>query len=103
MKPILRKRFFFFLPLFSPPFFTFTFSFFFVDLFSLLQNETFLGFPWVLRLRYIMENGNDLSSALELWGETNNTIGYNHMIAFQDPSGQYNRRSAVALETGNVS
>ena len=23
--------------------------------------ETFLGFPWVLRLRYIMENANNLA------------------------------------------
>lgn len=38
------------------------------------------GFPWMLRLRYIMENANDLTSALKLWNNTKNTVGFNHGI-----------------------
>ena len=62
-------------------------------------NETFRGFPWVIRLRYIMENANDLDQAIELWKRTNNTIGYNHMIAWQPPPGVYYPHQATVIET----
>jgi len=42
--------------------------------------ESFRGFPWMLRLRYIMENADDLTSALKLWNSTKNTVGFNHGI-----------------------
>lgn len=42
---------------------------------------TFDGFPWVLRLRYIMENAANLAEARKLWASTNNTVGFNHMVA----------------------
>merc|ERR1712091_543084 len=32
-------------------------------------------------LRYIMENSNDINDAWALWEATNNTIGFNHMVA----------------------
>ena len=32
------------------------------------------GFPWILRLRYIMENAASLSEAHTLWASTNNTV-----------------------------
>jgi len=41
---------------------------------------TFEGFPWVLRLRFIMENAKNLVEAKNLWDATNNTVGFNHMI-----------------------
>jgi len=41
---------------------------------------TFGGFPWVLRLRYIMENAKNLVEAKKIWEATNNTVGFNHMI-----------------------
>jgi len=41
---------------------------------------TFGGFPWVLRLRYVMENAANLAEAYLLWEHTNNTVGFNHMI-----------------------
>jgi len=44
------------------------------------QEETFLGFPWVLRLRYVMEHAKDLGEASKLWSMTNNTMGINHGI-----------------------
>lgn len=40
--------------------------------------ETLEGFPWTLRLRYIMENAPDFRSALSLWNQTLNTLGINH-------------------------
>jgi len=47
------------------------------------KNETFRGFPWVIRLRYIMESSTNLEEAMALWDSNDNTIGYNHMIASQ--------------------
>lgn len=38
---------------------------------------TFDGFPWVLRLRYVMENANSIAEAKALWEATNNTVGFN--------------------------
>jgi hypothetical protein len=38
--------------------------------------ETFLGFPWLLRLRYIMENAETIAEAKSLWENTNNTVGF---------------------------
>jgi len=48
---------------------------------TLEENEiTFEGFPWIMRLRYIMENAKNLEEAQTLWEKTNNTVGFNHMI-----------------------
>jgi hypothetical protein len=44
------------------------------------KTETYFGFPWAMRLRWIMENSHSLSDALTLWKETNNTIGFNFQI-----------------------
>jgi hypothetical protein len=41
---------------------------------------TFDGFPWLLRLRFIMENAHNAAGATALWQSTNNTVGFNHMI-----------------------
>eukprot|EP00163_Fabomonas_tropica_P025887 TRINITY_DN4578_c0_g2_i1.p1 TRINITY_DN4578_c0_g2~~TRINITY_DN4578_c0_g2_i1.p1 ORF type:complete len:554 (+),score=148.91 TRINITY_DN4578_c0_g2_i1:61-1722(+) len=62
--------------------------------------ETWLGFPWVLRLRYIMENAKDLSSAQKLWAATNNTVGFNHMVtsASDNHAGQTSH-PAMVFET----
>lgn len=38
--------------------------------------ETFFGFPWLLRLRNVMENCDNLESAKKLWENTNNTVGF---------------------------
>eukprot|EP01114_Cavostelium_apophysatum_P014540 TRINITY_DN379_c0_g1_i1.p1 TRINITY_DN379_c0_g1~~TRINITY_DN379_c0_g1_i1.p1 ORF type:complete len:548 (+),score=118.60 TRINITY_DN379_c0_g1_i1:165-1808(+) len=48
---------------------------------NLEENEiTWNGFPWVLRLRYIMENAANLEEAKTVWEATNNTVGFNHMV-----------------------
>eukprot|EP00048_Salpingoeca_helianthica_P015744 m.228380 g.228380 ORF g.228380 m.228380 type:complete len:489 (-) comp17465_c0_seq1:28-1494(-) len=44
------------------------------------RDETFDGFPWITRLRYIMENAHNLAEARALWMATNNTLGMNHGI-----------------------
>lgn len=54
---------------------------------------TFRGFPWALRLRYIMEFSRDLSEARRLWEATHNTVGFNHMVASATD------HSAIAMET----
>ena len=41
---------------------------------------TFDGFPWLLRLRYVMENARTGAEAAAVWNATNNTVGFNHMI-----------------------
>ena len=42
---------------------------------------SFTGFPWTLRLRYIMEFADDLQTVRTRWESTTNTVGFNHMIA----------------------
>eukprot|EP01125_Pyxidicula_operculata_P012821 TRINITY_DN4222_c0_g1_i1.p1 TRINITY_DN4222_c0_g1~~TRINITY_DN4222_c0_g1_i1.p1 ORF type:complete len:539 (+),score=86.22 TRINITY_DN4222_c0_g1_i1:198-1619(+) len=59
--------------------------------------ETFNGFTWSLRLRYIMENAKDLNSALKIWQSTNNTLGMNHLIT--SASDLATGHPARALET----
>jgi len=58
-----------------------------------MDELSFRGFPWVLRLRYIMENAENLEEAIALWKETNNTIGMNHMI------GSASDVNALVMET----
>eukprot|EP00753_Platysulcus_tardus_P003542 PLAT12464.8.p1 GENE.PLAT12464.8~~PLAT12464.8.p1 ORF type:complete len:415 (+),score=234.15 PLAT12464.8:568-1812(+) len=55
--------------------------------------ETLHGFPWVLRLRYIMERVETLEEMKTLWEATKNTVGINHGIG-SAASGQF-----MALET----
>lgn len=43
--------------------------------------ETELGFQWTLRLRYIMMHAENLEEARQIWVQTNNTLGMNHMVA----------------------
>jgi len=62
------------------------------------NQETFRGFPWVLRLRYIMENAKNIDEAWDLWENTNNTIGFNHMIASSTDVAKTNH-AALAIET----
>jgi len=59
--------------------------------------SSFSGFPWVLRLRYIMENAHNINEAMSIWDSTNNTMGMNHMISSSEdvPQGH----PARALET----
>ena len=67
------------------------------------QQISFSGFPWVLRLKYIMEFAKDLVSARKLWAATNNTVGFNHMIASAPDAKLYRQQKtktvALALET----
>lgn len=71
---------------------------------NLEENQiSFSGFPWVLRLRYIMEFAKDIVTARELWAATNNTVGFNHMIASATDAKLYREHKtktvALALET----
>lgn len=43
--------------------------------------ETELGHQWTLRLRYVMAKAKNLQEAEQIWRNTNNTLGMNHMIA----------------------
>ena len=64
---------------------------------------SFMGFPWVLRIRFIMEYAKDITSARQLWASTNNTVGFNHMIASAPDALLYRggqaKTVALALET----
>lgn len=65
---------------------------------------SFSGFPWTIRLRYIMEYAGNLMQAKSLWSSTNNTVGFNHMVASAPDAAAYtaNHSSgpvALALET----
>jgi len=62
-----------------------------------VNEETFLGFPWVLRIRYVLEHSRNLVEAWALWEHTNNTVGYNHMIASAEDVAQ--GHPALAIET----
>lgn len=57
------------------------------------DRDSFFGFPWTLRLRYIMEEATTLDAALDLWRATNNTAGFNHGV------GSANDASMVLMET----
>jgi hypothetical protein len=54
---------------------------------------TFRGFPWVVRLRYVMSQAKNLVDALSLFQNTHNTVGFNHGF------GSAKDREAVLLET----
>ena len=41
---------------------------------------SFFGFPWLLRLRYIMSYAKNLQEGVDLWMNTNSTVGFNHGI-----------------------
>ncbi|EDQ85377.1 uncharacterized protein MONBRDRAFT_38890 [Monosiga brevicollis MX1] len=60
---------------------------------------TFDGFPWALRLRYIMENARNLTEAKALWEATNNTVGFNHMVGSASDSLIQGRPAALVMET----
>ncbi len=57
---------------------------------------SFRGFPWVLRLRFIMEFAQDISTAQELWSSTNNTVGFNHMVASAKDAHLYSLKKATS-------
>lgn len=43
--------------------------------------DSFRGFPWLLRLRMVLEGASTLADAEKIWSTTNNTVGFNHMVA----------------------
>lgn len=55
--------------------------------------DTFQGFPWLLRLREVMAKSKNINEARKIWDNTNNTVGFNHMI------GSTNDNSAIVMET----
>ena len=60
------------------------------------NRDSFRGFPWLLRLRYVLERASDLQSAKEVWLATNNTVGFNHMVASAKD------RAALVIETNAI-
>ena len=64
---------------------------------------SFDGFPWTIRLRYIMEFAKDIATAKQLWESTNNTVGFNHMVASSSDALTYKegktKTVALAMET----
>lgn len=57
------------------------------------RQETFDGFPWTLRLRWLMERSSTLEQAMTVFNATNNTLGINHGV------GSGVDRRFVVLET----
>jgi hypothetical protein len=57
------------------------------------SSDSFLGFPWVLRLRHVMAYASNLEEGLNLMLSTNNTVGFNHAI------GSAPDNSALVFET----
>ncbi|KNC55383.1 uncharacterized protein AMSG_11041 [Thecamonas trahens ATCC 50062] len=57
---------------------------------------SFKGMAWVLRLRYIMEKSKHLDSALTLWNDEHNTVGFNFGIMSQPD------RAGVVIETNDI-
>jgi len=54
---------------------------------------SFFGFPWLLRLRSIMAYSDNLESAIDLWKQSNNTVGFNHGV------GSASDKQSVLMET----
>ena len=57
------------------------------------KKDTYRGFPWLLRLREVMTKTDTLAGARSMWEATNNTVGFNHMVASASEKG------AIAMET----
>jgi hypothetical protein len=57
------------------------------------SRTTFSGIPFPLRLRWVLENAVNLTTAMELWNATNNTNSFNFLI------GSARDGKALALET----
>jgi hypothetical protein len=57
------------------------------------NRDSFKGFPWLIRLRYIMENAKNIEESKTLWDATKNTVGFNHMVASASDN------SALVMET----
>lgn len=57
------------------------------------NDSSFEGFPWITRLRYIMQKASTIEEAMVLWNATTNTVGFNHGIG-SAKDGRF-----VALET----
>lgn len=55
--------------------------------------DSFKGFPWLLRMRYVMEHSESLEAAKAVMLSTKNTVGFNHMVASAKD------RSAYVFET----
>ena len=60
------------------------------------SKDSFRGFPWLLRLRYVLERAASLAQAKALWLATNNTVGFNHMVASASDG------AALVVETNAV-
>ena len=60
---------------------------------------SFHGFPWPLRLRYVMENAHNLAEARSIWSHTNNTAAFNFLIGSSSDAGTPGSPAAMALET----
>lgn len=45
-----------------------------------MKVNNFDGFPWALRLRWIMESATSISQAKSMWQSSTNTVGFNHQI-----------------------
>jgi hypothetical protein len=57
------------------------------------DDTTFRGFPWILRLRYIMSRASTLDESMTIWNSTNNTVGFNFGF------GSGSEGKAIVLET----
>ncbi len=57
------------------------------------NRDSFRGFPWLMRLRHVMELASGLDGARRVWESTSNTVGFNHMV------GSAADRKAVVIET----
>lgn len=55
-----------------------------------------LGLAWTMRMRFIMENAEDLERAMTLWNYTNNTSGIMHGVG-SSATGKY-----AIIETNGV-
>jgi hypothetical protein len=55
--------------------------------------DTFVGFPWSLRLRWIMEHATSLHDGVVMWAQSNNTCGFNHQLC------SANDKMCVLMET----
>jgi len=65
-----------------------------------VDQVTFLGFQWSLRLRYVMEYVTNIDQGKSYFQKTNNTMGINHMVASAiDASYSNDSHPAWALET----
>ena len=63
------------------------------------NQDTFFGIPWIYRTRQLLETVGNLQEAQQYWSSTNNTCGFNFLVASAADLAAGSQHPAMVLET----